>query len=332
MRWLKRKLASWLLRDAEIEELTVKRLKVGGGTVSVDGQSITLPGLTADPALAGGKVWYRSDLSRIRYSPDGVDVISIDPPLTAADVWSYSNRTLTQSKFPFWSAIITQVQGSGTSGFGGLNIDIQPPPGETWWVTICFSGDSAEIHDIRYYDFDGSTARLHGMIVLNASYENVKPFVITRVLTNKLYARLYFHDSNSSTPNTVYYGYSGFKLSQPLWSPKRLVETGKPFKLKTDLPLPDILKPLDKYKALILGLNPAKPKEYALGIILEEDTPLAIDPETNFPVERKSVYVEANFLADLIRRFKSGAIDYVKAGYEPYLKKWKSEGIDFGIL
>jgi hypothetical protein len=26
------------------------------------------------------------------------------------------------------------------------------------------------------------------------------------------------------------------------------------------------------------------------------------------------------------------ALDYVKAGYEPYLKKWKSEGIDLGVL
>jgi hypothetical protein len=89
---------------------------------------------------------------------------------------------------------------------------------------------------------------------------------------------------------------------------------------------------LDKYKALILGLDPERPDEYALGIILEEDTPLAIDPNTGFPVERKSAYVKADVLADLILKFKSGALDYVKAGYEPYLKKWKSEGIDLGVL
>jgi len=37
-------------------------------------------------------------------------------------------------------------------------------------------------------------------------------------------------------------------------------------------------------------------------------------------------------LANLITQFKSGQLDYVKAGYEKYLLKWKAEGIDFGIV
>jgi hypothetical protein len=35
-------------------------------------QTITLQGLTADPTLAAGKIWFRSDLSKILFSPDGV--------------------------------------------------------------------------------------------------------------------------------------------------------------------------------------------------------------------------------------------------------------------
>jgi hypothetical protein len=40
-------------------------------------------------------IWLRGDLDRLRYSGDGSTVISLDPSLTAADVWSYATRTLT---------------------------------------------------------------------------------------------------------------------------------------------------------------------------------------------------------------------------------------------
>jgi hypothetical protein len=43
---------------------------------------ITLKSLTANPTLVAGRLWYRGDLNRIMYSPDGVNVISIDPRLT----------------------------------------------------------------------------------------------------------------------------------------------------------------------------------------------------------------------------------------------------------
>jgi hypothetical protein len=43
---------------------------------------IYLESLTSDPPLAAGKMWFRSDLQRVRYSPDGVNVISIDPSWT----------------------------------------------------------------------------------------------------------------------------------------------------------------------------------------------------------------------------------------------------------
>jgi len=70
MKWLKRKLASWLLKDVEIEELAVRKLKIGESTVTIDANSITLPSLTADPTLAEGKLWYRADLDRLQYAID----------------------------------------------------------------------------------------------------------------------------------------------------------------------------------------------------------------------------------------------------------------------
>ena len=254
---------------------------------------------------------------------------------TARDVWEYASRTLTQSKFPFWSAIITQTQGSGTvSASSSASVSIQPPADETWLVWIDFYVDAGASGSYALYtDYDGTTLRYHRMVRIGGTYGLVRPGMgCLKILTNTLYGRLYVHNYEASAVS-FYYGYSGFKLSQPIWSPRRLDPTPpKPFKLKTDLPLPDPIKALDKYKALILGLDPTKSNEYALGIILEEDTPLAIDEKTGFVVERKSAYVKADVLADMILKFKSGAIDYVKAGYESYLKKWKAEGIDLGVL
>jgi hypothetical protein len=105
----------------------------------------------------------------------------------------------------------------------------------------------------------------------------------------------------------------------------------QPWKKMASSPLPTALSALSKYAYNILGIDPAKPNEYSLGIILEEDTPLAVDPKTNFPVERLTVVVKADVLADLIAKFKAGTADPVATGYRKYLDKWKAEGIDFGV-
>jgi hypothetical protein len=245
-------------------------------------------------------------------------------PLSAKDVWTYPTRTLTTTKFPFWSAIILQTRGSvSVPANTTVNVVIQPPSGETWLVWIDASIERIISH-VRYSDFDGTTARIH--------VDGTNPRIgVLKILTDTLYARLTFYNDTSYHTQTAYYGYSGFKLSKPHWVPQRLDTSTKQFKRSTDLPLPDPIKPLNKYKALILGLDPSKPNDYALGIILEEDTPLAID-QTGFPVERKSVYISADALTNLVMQFKSGKIDYVKAGFEPYLKKWKAEGIDLGVV
>jgi hypothetical protein len=296
---------------------------------------IYLASLTSDPPLAAGKMWFRSDLQRVRYSPDGVNVISIDPPLTAGDVWTYPNRTLTQTKFPFWSAIITQNEGSIWVPGGTVTyVTIQPPSGETWDVEIAFSiGYAGGTQYVNYEDYDGTTARLHASNIntqrTDVGYISHPWLVVRRILTNTLYARLAYYSAGGVYG---YYGYSGFKLSKPLWSPKRLIgNPGKPWRRETDKPLPDIIKPLDKYKAEILGLDYEKPDEYALGIILEEDTPLAVDQATNFPVERLTVVVKADVLADLIAKFKREKADPTATGYVKYIRKWLSEGIDLGV-
>jgi len=244
-------------------------------------------------------------------------------PLSARDVWTYPTRTLTTTQFPFWSAIILQTQGSvSVAASSTVRVVIQPPANETWLVWIDAVIQRVTPY-VTYSDFNGTTARVH----VDGSNPRVS---VLKILTNTLYTQLSFYNDTTSA-QTAYYAYSGFKLSKPHWVPQR-IGTDKVLKQSTDLPLPDPIKPLDKYKALIKGLNPMNPEQYVLAIVLEEDTPLAFDPNTGFPVERKSVYIDANVLADLIKKFKSGEIDYVKAGFEQYLKKWKSEGIDLGVL
>jgi len=52
----------------EIDKLEIR---VGGNTIRIDGNSITLQPLTSNPTLATGKLWFRSDIPAILFSPDG---------------------------------------------------------------------------------------------------------------------------------------------------------------------------------------------------------------------------------------------------------------------
>jgi hypothetical protein len=234
------------------------------------------------------------------------------------------------SKFPFWSAIITQTGATvSVASSSTVNVDVQPPSGETWLLQILFGArshaDGTGIVPI-YSHYDGTTATPHA----SGRGGSFSALSVERILTNTLYARLQLY--NISTTSTYYgaYGYSGFKLSQPQWSPVK-ESNSKPYKKATDLPLPAPIKPLEKYKAEILGLDPSKPDDYCLAIILEEDTVLARDPITGFPVERMSAYVPADTLADLITQFKRGKSSPDITGYTKYIMKWKNEGIDLGI-
>jgi len=252
-----------------------------------------------------------------------------------SDIWTYPTRELTQSKFPFWSAIITQTQGSVyIAASSSAAIVIQPPAGEIWCVNIAQRlASSASGSQARYNDYDGTTAREHAAHYNYDSYVSIDVHLtgITRILTNSLYAQLYFTNAEAASKTAVY-GYSGFKLSQPLWAPKRLNDPNPmPWKKPTSLTLPLAIAPLQKYAFDILGIDPSKPNEYGLGVILEEDTPLAIDPVTNFPVERLTAVVKADVLADFIGKFKAKTADPIQTGYRKYLDKWKLEGIDFGV-
>jgi hypothetical protein len=69
---------------------------------------VTLRGLTADPTLVAGRLWFRSDLGQLRYTPDGTTVYVIDPAPVVDKSWGdttghYFNSTL--SALTYWNAL-----------------------------------------------------------------------------------------------------------------------------------------------------------------------------------------------------------------------------------
>jgi hypothetical protein len=68
---------------------------------------LTLNCLTSDPPLAKGRIWFRSDLNQLRYTPDGVTIYVIDPAPVVDKSWSdttghYFN---TNPAYQSWSAL-----------------------------------------------------------------------------------------------------------------------------------------------------------------------------------------------------------------------------------
>jgi len=83
---LKQKLVNWLLKDVEIQELVVNKLLIGKNTFTVTGSYIDFSGLTSDPSLVAGRMWFRSDLGKLRYSPDGSTVKDVPAPAELVNV------------------------------------------------------------------------------------------------------------------------------------------------------------------------------------------------------------------------------------------------------
>jgi len=282
----------------------------------------------------------------------------IDP----ADIWTYPTRELTQAQFPFWSAIITQTQGSVTVPHdAAAYVDIQPPAGETWllWIDwFLYHTTPGYVLSVTYMDYDGVTRRFQRGRrrdpTTNYDYGHfayTEGLGVMKVLTNSLYGSLYSYH-NTGVDQTTYYGYSGFKLSKPLWSPKHLSNPNlspKPWKRRLTRALPSEVSVLEPYACEVYDEEVGG---YIPVIMLEEDTPLAVDPTTNFPVERLTVHVTPEKLIDILnqrddptlrpnivleapQRYRGLKMRELKAsefeevtGYRKYLDRWRSEGIN----
>jgi hypothetical protein len=177
---------------------------------------------------------------------------------------------------------------------------------------------------LTYNDYDGSTSRSHVSYKTGGSYGSVRPHLgVLKILTNSLYARLEFNNTTANAGNG-YYGYSGFKLSQPIWTSKKTSDAAaspRPWNKPTEQLIPDMLKPLSKH---IVDVWSDAQEEYVQAIVLEKDTVLAVDPDTNFPVERLDAVI-------LVQDFLKGLADFkakpAETGYKKYFDKWALEGI-----
>jgi len=76
-RKIKERFVNWLLGDVVIEKLKVLEIESGKSSIKVTGDYIDLSPLTGDPALSAGRVWFRSDLGGLRYSPDGSKIFDV---------------------------------------------------------------------------------------------------------------------------------------------------------------------------------------------------------------------------------------------------------------
>lgn len=260
------------------------------------------------------------------------DLISSRSSHSAADVWTNPTRELTQTQFPFWSAIITPTGDSITiPATSDIEFTIQPPANETWNILLSFCHSSRiDGSTISIADIDGAmiwyTMR---SIYTGGTFGKTSPEgSMSCIMTNSRYLNIYAF--NASGVNKFFeYSYSGFKLSKQKWSPEKVQKPEFKIQRKeTTLRLPAPIALLQKYAREISGLNREKPEEHTLAVILEENTPLSIDPKTGFPVERLTVFVKADILADLLTKFKSGEASPDTTGYRKYLRKWKDEGID----
>lgn len=243
-------------------------------------------------------------------------------------IWNWHTRLLTQAKFPFWSAIIPLTRGSvSVPANSFVSVFIQPPSGETWLINLSIAYSTTTTNTTIGLDRweAGTGLSLAIWQALNntppASFANI-------ILTSSVYVRIGYQNQETTARNGNYL-YSGFKLSKPLYIPKRLVQSEKiePDIISTDTPLPKPLESLQKYAVMAKGLDPQDPQKYVLAILLEKDTPLALDPNTDFPIERLTVLISANKLLELIAKIKKKEITEEETGFKKYFKKWAEEGI-----
>jgi len=227
------------------------------------------------------------------------------------------------TKYPFWSAIILQQHGSISvpAGSNGI-IYIQPPENETWFVWIdgvlysTTNGSGA-----GYTDYDGTTYNVHVTTQIGGTYGFLFPYIhVCKILTNSLYARIVGYNTDS-VPHYFHYGYSGFKLSRPLWKTKKM-QNSVVWKRKLTVSLPTEIEGLEKYAAEIYD---HQTRSYVPVVFLEKDTPLAVDEKTNFPVERATVYIPVDRLQALWSKIPVDKDN--KMGFKKYYEKWKAEGL-----
>jgi len=277
------------------------------------------------PTITASAVWAYGTrtLTGITGTPR-IDLTGADEALSPSRIWAAPTRELTQAQFPFWSAIIEQVQvaitvAGGTSAY----TNIQPPAGETWLIDI--SGDFRPrglASLVEWFDYDGVTRRTHGGFYQDPAMTSVTTPIhsVLRVLTNSLYGS-FRHHNPSTVSHTCPFGYSGFKLSKPLARLIPLNDPTPPFRRKPSrFAIPAELEDLRGY---IVDVYESQFMSYKQAIELERGTEIAKDERGNV-VMTQDVYALTDEVLPILTEIKA---DPERSGWKKYLDKWAEEGI-----
>jgi len=232
------------------------------------------------------------------------------------DVWSYPTRTLSQTKFPFWSDLIVATGGTvNVPASSGTYVDLQPPSGETWWVPYQMGIENLVSGSYVRTEYLGTLSVTYGNYKEATGYENYWPFIYgMAVIGNGPYIRFAWENASDGVV-TGDYVYSAFKLSphtilEPLEEmPRR--ETEIPY----EGPIPDDLKGAD-----VEFCRRLKRGEWETCVVLER-TPIKVLPDTKEVVETRTTLTPLDFLLANLENIARDDED--RMGFKRFRKKLK---------
>ncbi|MEM0460118.1 MAG: hypothetical protein QXZ31_09655 [Thermofilaceae archaeon] len=90
-------------------------------------EHLTFLSLTTDPPLVPGRMWFRSDLGQLRWTPDGGTTLVIDPPPTESRVVPLGEKE------PCPPPYLSTISFVYSIFFSGLTVDPPLKPGKVWF-------------------------------------------------------------------------------------------------------------------------------------------------------------------------------------------------------
>jgi len=225
---------------------------------------------------------------------------SVDPK----SVWEYANRTLTQSRIPFWREVIVRIHNNfSISGGTSVTKSINIPSGETWDIGIITTYTGGESGSYIYTYLNGTdTSNMVYKDKTGGTYGKVYAGSYSRMILSDgdiLYIK-YYNPSGSSHNGS--YLLSGYKLGTRIAKFKRVNEhilkpisiIGK--KKVTEDDLPTGLKDLVEFARY------DSDGDICIRLI---DNIVTLEDEKRNVIERTSVDVKINDLVKNLEYFKN---------------------------
>jgi len=255
--------------------------------------------------------------------------MGISKGMDVKSVWNYSDRTLTQSQFPFWSAVsvLNSTYQSVSAGSVG-QVTIRPPSGETWYIIIDTFIDVTV--DGSWIEYLRATS-LFKDFTISGAYNPKKPTCRgSYIIDYSNYLVCKAKNNDSSNAHNMFYGYSVFKLGTKKMNletvEKNIVNGMKSVERKTKYKIPSVLDDLSND---IFDVYDHDTDDYEQVIYIYKDKPVRRDKNTGHIVESVSQYVEIDKLLEILEKIKTGELEVERTGYKNWLEQIKKErGID----